>query len=65
MNIYAKCVKIPNNTNQDMQEKQDGQEKQKCYGHLSITKGNNYKYLSLDPSFSVQQHLMNINIYAN
>ena len=21
INIYAKCVKIPNNTNQDMQEK--------------------------------------------
>ena len=21
MNIYAKCVKIPNNTNQDMQDK--------------------------------------------
>ena len=27
MNIYAKCVKIPNNTNQDMQEKRQSAHK--------------------------------------
>ena len=35
-NIHAKYYKIPKIM------KQDRQEKQKCYEHLRITKGNNY-----------------------